>query len=232
VASNGITRRSALAFAAAAAAIVKLPGLGWASAPDGGGTPAGGLAAAPVAALDPAAVSTLEAFADTIVPGAKRGPDDVSIAGATTGPGAVQAGAIDLLVMPEAAIVGALPQLVAGLNAYATGYAAGHGIALDPALPPFVGLGFVDRTALVEQLTAMTNPDRSNWTTLALLVSLAFDQASQLPIRTALANHHAGLTTLGFPAPNADGLWRFSRFSYGRPLARLHPDTTPKGSLA
>ncbi|WP_372974782.1 DUF5987 family protein [Microbispora sp. GKU 823] len=27
-------------------------------------------------------------------------------------------------------------------------------------------------------------------------------------------------------------MWRFPAFSYGRPLARLHPDTTPSGSPA
>lgn len=38
---------------------------------------------------------TLEAFADTIVPGEKRSPDDQAIAGAVTGGGAVVAGAVE-----------------------------------------------------------------------------------------------------------------------------------------
>ncbi|HTR62746.1 MAG TPA: DUF5987 family protein, partial [Candidatus Binataceae bacterium] len=37
---------------------------------------------------------TLEAYADTLIPGEKRFPDDVAIAGVVTGPGAVQGGAI------------------------------------------------------------------------------------------------------------------------------------------
>jgi hypothetical protein len=47
---------------------------------------------------------TLKAFADTIIPGSKRGPDDVAIAGAGNGPGAVAAGALELLVQDAIAI--------------------------------------------------------------------------------------------------------------------------------
>jgi len=46
------------------------------------------------------AAMTLEAFADTIVPGEKRSPDDHAIAGAASGPGAVGAGALELLRTP------------------------------------------------------------------------------------------------------------------------------------
>ena len=47
---------------------------------------------------------TLEAFADTFVPGEKRSPDDVAIAGAAAGPGAVEAGALELLEMPATGV--------------------------------------------------------------------------------------------------------------------------------
>ena len=40
---------------------------------------------------------TLEAYADTIVPGEKRWPGDRAIAGVSTGGGAVTGGALDLL---------------------------------------------------------------------------------------------------------------------------------------
>ena len=39
-------------------------------------------------------VLTLEAFADTILPGEKRTPDDTAVAGVSDGPGAVAAGAL------------------------------------------------------------------------------------------------------------------------------------------
>jgi hypothetical protein len=48
----------------------------------------------------------------------------------------------------------------------------------------------------------------------------------------AIAAGHVGLATIGFAPPDADGLWRFPAYSYGRQLATLHPDTTPSGSPA
>ena len=41
---------------------------------------------------------------------------------------------------------------------------------------------------------------------------------------------HPGLAAIGFPAPDADDLWRFPEFSYRRVLANKHPRTTGKGS--
>jgi hypothetical protein len=37
---------------------------------------------------------------------------------------------------------------------------------------------------------------------------------------------------MGYAKPGDDGLWRFADYSYGRPLARIHPDTTPAGNPA
>lgn len=183
-------------------------------------------------ALDEAAIATLEAFADTIVPGEKRSATDRAIAGATDGPGAVQAGALTLLLLPETGVAAALPQVVAGLNAYATGLAAGQGIRLDPEVAPFVALDFASRTAIVQQLTTPGQPGQGDWTTLALIVSLAFDDASFMPTAEAIRTGHPGVTTLGLPKPDSDGLWRFTEYSYGRQLAHPHPTTTPKGSPA
>src|SRR5439155_14831602 len=91
---------------------------------------------------DPLTTPTLEAFADTLIPGEKRSPLDRAIAGAVTGPGAVQAGALDLMNFPAAGTGPALPALAAGLNAHATQFAAQHAIVLDPTVPPFVSLDF------------------------------------------------------------------------------------------
>jgi hypothetical protein len=74
--------------------------------------------------------------------------------------------------------------------------------------------------------------DRPVWQILALVTGLAFDTAAHLDTRQALAAGHPGLTWLRFPAPDADGLWRFPQFSYGRVLADSHPATTPSGSPA
>ena len=73
---------------------------------------------------DPTIVPTLEAFADTLIPGEKRSSDDRAIAGAAAGPGAVQAGALDLMNFPPVGVAPALPGFAAGLNAHAVQYVA------------------------------------------------------------------------------------------------------------
>ncbi|MDN3292819.1 DUF5987 family protein [Streptomyces ficellus] len=180
----------------------------------------------------PDTISTLEAFADTIVPGEKRNPDDHAVAGATSGPGAVAAGALQLLQNPATGLTESLDELVRALNAHAQAHAAERAIALDPAVPPFVALPFAERTGLVTVLTAHGHPERDLWVLLALFSNMAFDTAAHLHTAEAMAAGHPGLAAMGFTAPDPDGLWRFPDFSYGRPLARLHPDTAPSGSLA
>ena len=79
-------------------------------------------------------VATLEAFADTMVPGEKRHALDRAIAGAAPGPGAVQAGAVALLQLPELGVELLLPELAALLNTEATAWALRQGprAAADP----------------------------------------------------------------------------------------------------
>lgn len=180
---------------------------------------------------DPDRTLTLEAFADTIIPGEKRHPGDRSVAGAAPGGGAVAAGALELMETPATGLTDALDSLAIELNAHAEEYAAQRGLVLDPG-PPFVALGFADRTALVSMLTAPDHPQKEMWVSLAVFSTMAFDSAAHLSTAEALAARHPGLTSMGFMAPNADGLWRFPDFSYRRPLARLHPRTTSTGSPA
>lgn len=175
---------------------------------------------------------TLEAFADTIVPGEKRGPDDRAVAGAATGGGAVAAGAVELLRMPAGGLDGLLDSLVAALNEHGRRYAAEHGTTLDETVPPFVGLSFAARTELVRTLTAPGHPEKELWVSLVMFSNMAWDTGAHRPLAEALAAGHPGLTTLGFRPPDSDGLWRFPQFSYRRRLADPHPDTTPSGSPA
>ncbi|MER8184589.1 DUF5987 family protein [Kitasatospora sp. NPDC094015] len=177
-------------------------------------------------------VQTLEAFADTLVPGQRRFPGDRAVAGAVTGPGAVEAGAVAVLSSPDLPLAPWLPEVAALLDAHALAYAAARLILLPPTVPPFVGLSFTHRTGLVGELTGTDGLDRSIWQVLALLVSLAFDTAAQLDTAAAVRAGHPGLTWLDFPAPGPDGLWRFPDHSYGAALAPLHPATTPSGSPA
>ncbi|MGW4425688.1 DUF5987 family protein [Streptosporangium sp. NPDC004631] len=175
---------------------------------------------------------TLEAFADTIVPGEKRSPDDQAIAGAVTGGGAVVAGAVELLETPATGLAPALGDFARLLNEHARSYAAQCGLDLDTTPPPFVALSFSHRTALVGILTAPGHPERELWVSVALFSNMAFDTAAHMHTLDAIAAGHPGLAAMGFAKPDADGLWRFPDYSYGRRLAGLHPGTTSTGSPA
>jgi hypothetical protein len=178
-----------------------------------------------------AKIMTLEAFADTIVPGDKRSPGDRAIAGVSDTGGAVAAGAMELLHLPATGVTAGLPYLAQSLDAHARAYATEHGLALDGDVPAFVALSYMDRAALVQRLTAPGNPERDGWVLLALFSNMAFDLAAHLHTAEALEAGHPGLRQLGFAKPNPDGLWRFPRYSYGAELAKRHPDTTESGSL-
>lgn len=171
----------------------------------------------------------LEAFADTIIPGEKRGPDDHAVAGADTGGGAVAAGALELLRDPAGGLAPALTSLALELDEYAEKHAAEHHLDLPAELPPFVALPFAARTAVVEELTAPTHPDKQMWVGLALFCNMAFDSAPHRHTAEAVAEGHPGLRAMRFAAPDDDGLWRFGRASYGRQLAEPHPGTTTAG---
>jgi hypothetical protein len=178
---------------------------------------------------DPLTVATLEAFADTLIPGEKRSLLDRAIAGAVSGPGAVQAGALDTLTFPAAGTGPLLPAFAAALNGRATAYAATNVILLDPTVPPFVSLDFAQRSDLLVQLLDGTDPDQIVWFALAGLVFIAYHTAAHLHLADATRNGHPGLAALRFPAPDADDLYRHPVFSYGRMLARRHPRTRRGG---
>lgn len=191
----------------------------------------------PPAAADPgpwadATTATLEAWSDTMVPGRKRFAADRAVAGAAAGAGAVQAGAVDLMRFPPVGLAPALPAFAAALNAEAVRYAAGARVLLDPAVPPFVALSFEHRTAMALGLLDGDRPDQLAWFGLAGVATLAFHTAAHLDTAQAVRAGHPGLAWIGFPSPDADGLWRFPRFSYKRKLAEPHPLTTPTGNPA
>jgi len=175
---------------------------------------------------------TLEAWADTIIPGEKRSPDDRAVAGVATGGGSVAAGVIELLEMPEGGINEMLAYLAQALNGHATTYAAEHGIELEDTVPPFVALPYEHRAALVLVLTKPGHPEKEGWSLLALYSNMAFDAAPHRHLGEAMAEGHPGLLAMGFAQPDADGLWRFPDYSYRRALANLHPNTTASGSPA
>jgi hypothetical protein len=173
---------------------------------------------------------TFEAFADTILPGEKRYPGDHAIAGVATGGGSVACGAIELLEHPAGGFADSLDGLAHLLNAHAAAYASGRGIAVDDSLPAFVALSYPDRVAVIQDLTAPDHPEHALWVGVSMFAVMAFDSAAHLDTPEALRAGHPGLTAIGYGPPGPDGIWRFPRFSYGRPLADLHPQTTATGS--
>src|SRR4051795_11083251 len=134
----------------------------WLAALGSAGVPAAAYASAPAKShrsstplgttSDPQTM-TLEAWADTLIPGRKRFPSDYAIAGAARGPGAVQAGAVEFMRFGPTGVAEILPVFVAALSAEATAYAGAQRLGIDPTLPPFVALRYRDRKALVAQLT-------------------------------------------------------------------------------
>jgi enediyne biosynthesis protein E8 len=198
-----------------------LPPLGWA-------WPAEASAQMPSNPPDPYTVETIEAFADTIIPGQKRSPDDVTIAGVVRGPGGVQAGAVDMWYFGPLQSAGSAPPFAMALNAFArTRFPA---TATSP--PEFVRLDFDQRTELLYTLYDPSAPDRQFWVVGAAIVFLAFHTAGFLPTAEAVRDGHPGLAWLRFPEPDRDGLWRFPEASYRRRLNRLHPRTTRRGHPA
>lgn len=180
--------------------------------------------------MDAALTLTIEAFADTIIPGEKRFPGDRAVAGAAEGGGAVAAGALELLHDPAGGIAPALESLAITLNDHAHRYAGTHAVPLEEDVPAFVALPFAHRTALIEELTAWGHPEHQMWVGLALFSNMAFDSAAHLHTDEALVAGHPGLMTIGYTPPDQDGVWRFGNFSYGRRTARPHPGTTATGS--
>lgn len=63
-----------------------------------------------------ATVDTLDAFTDTLIPGAKRFPGDTAVAGAADGPGGADAGFISLITDPRTGLAPFLDAITATLN--------------------------------------------------------------------------------------------------------------------
>jgi enediyne biosynthesis protein E8 len=170
----------------------------------------------------PAMTQTLEAYADTLIPGEKRFPADQAIAGAVSGAGAVQGGALEMMNFPPVGFQPVLPLLAFSINVYAFLYALINGIVLDGTVPPFVALDFASRTALLVAILGGNGADQPAFYGLAAVSFIAYSTAGYLPTAVAISEGHPGLAAIGFPPPNPDGIWRFPEFSYGRVLAQAH----------
>lgn len=179
---------------------------------------------------DAMTVPTMEAFADTLIPGVKRNAADRAIAGAAgvTDEGAVQAGAVDLMLFDGTQIAPIIGPCAAELNARATTFAPAT-VAASPDVPPFVALSFDQRTAAVLQV--FDGPDGALWEALGAVVFLAYHTAGHLHTKDAIRDGHPGLAAIGFPAPDGP-LWGWDSASYGVKLAAEHSSTVGMGSPA
>lgn len=180
--------------------------------------------------LTEAETLALEAFADTILPGRKRTPDDAAIAGVSHDAGAVEAGALDVVTDPVTGIDDGVPDMARKLNEEAAAYARSHDLHVAPG-QEFADLPYEHRRALVGSLIAVGAPMRDFWVVLALFAYMAYDSAPHRQTAEAVARRDSGLAAMGFAAPGPDGIWAFGDFSYLKPLARLHPGTDEKGNL-
>jgi hypothetical protein len=163
--------------------------------------------------------ATLQAFADTVLPGRPATRTDLgapihplAIAGVDDLPGGVEADALLLYHHPEVGFDRLAPAFLADLEARA----AAHG-------GPFLTLPFGRRTAAVEDGLAFSNPSRLVWEAAAAVPFTAFCAAALIPQQTAA--RAGGYRVMGLPGKAPHG---HRHFSYRR---RLSHERTRRGSL-
>jgi hypothetical protein len=171
------------------------------------------LAAQPAGAATPSLPdATLQAFADTIIPGRKASKTDLghdvhpqAIAGVDPLPGAVEADALALYHHPLIGFDALEPALLADIS---TRSLAQGGV--------FLSLPFAKRVAVVEGGLDFSNPARLVWEAAAAVPFTAFCAAAL--IKNATAAKASGYRVMGLPgiAPNGYQVTH----SYRRKLSR------------
>jgi hypothetical protein len=189
------------------------------------------LSALPIAermiAADPAlaAVSiddaTLQAFADTLIPGRKASRTDLgdeihplAIAGVDRRPGAVEADALRVFHDPLVGFPALAGPFLTDLSTR----------SLQQGNPSFLLLSFKQRTQVCLQALSFSNPDRVLYEAAAAIPFTAFCAAVEHPIGTS--RNSSGYRVMGYPGAAPNG---YRGFSYRRKLAR---ERTKKGYLA
>jgi hypothetical protein len=189
------------------------------------------LSALPIAermiAADPAlaAVSiddaTLQAFADTLIPGRKASRTDLgdeihplAIAGVDRRPGAVEADALRVFHDPLVGFPALAGPFLTDLSTR----------SLQEGSPSFLLLSFKQRTQVCLQALSFSNPDRVLYEAAAAIPFTGFCAAVEHPIGTS--RNASGYRVMGYPGAAPNG---YRGFSYRRKLAR---ERTKKGYLA
>jgi hypothetical protein len=177
-------------------------------------------------AADPAlaAVSlddaTLQAFADTLIPGRKAAKTDLgdeihpqAIAGVDGAPGAVEADALRVFHDP-----------LIGFEALAGPFLTDLSLrSLQQGNPSFLALNFEQRTAVCLSALDFGNGDRVLYEAAAAVPFAAFCAAVEHPIGTS--GNASGYRVMGYPGAAPNGYYGFS---YRRKLSQ---ERTKKGYL-
>src|SRR3954451_7388551 len=163
---------------------------------------------------------TLQAFADTILPGRRVAATESgaaihpqAIAGVDALPGAVEADALALFHHPKIGFDALSPAFLADLSERALSRGG-----------PFLGLGWDDRVAVCVAGLDFSNPARIVWEAAAAVPFTAFCAAALVPEQTA--DKAVGYQVMGLPGRAPRGYLGTS--SYKRRLSR---ERTKHGSL-
>jgi hypothetical protein len=162
---------------------------------------------------------TLQAFADTMIPGRRVSRTDLgnpvepgAIAGVDRRPGAVEADALALYRHPLVGFDALEPAFLADLHARSVTRGG-----------TFVSLSFGPRVRVCREGLAFSNPDRVVWEAAAAVPFTAFCAAALVPEQTAA--RASGYRVMGLPGAAPRG---YRRYSYRRKLAR---ERTRRGYL-
>ena len=163
--------------------------------------------------------ATLQAFADTIIPGRKAEKTDLgeeihplAIAGVDPEPGAVEADALHLYNDALVGFAALTPAFLVDLNTRSLEKGA-----------PFLNLSHDDRVAVVMPALAYDNPNRVLYEAAAAVPFTAFCAAAVHPVATS--ENASGYRVMGHPGAAPRG---YRSFSYRRKLAR---ERTKRGNL-
>src|SRR3954471_868634 len=164
--------------------------------------------------------ATLQAFADTIIPGRKATRTDLgdeidpqAIAGVDGEPGAVEADALRLYHDPLVGFDALAPPFLADLN----------GRALQNGGGPFLTLGYDARVKTVMSGLSFDNPSRTLWEAAAAVPFTAFCAAAEHA--TGTSKNASGYRVMGYPGAAPHG---HRKASYRR---KLSTERTRNGSL-
>jgi len=165
--------------------------------------------------------ATLQAFADTMIPGRKVKKTDMgdeihplAIAGVDRSPGAVEADALRVYHDP---LVGFYPALIGPFLSDLSGR------SLQQGNPSFLMLSFDKRVKVCLSGLSFSNGSRVLYEAAAAVPFTAFCAAAEHP--TGTSRNASGYRVMGYPGAAPNGYYGFS---YRRKLAR---ERTKKGSL-